>query len=276
MSFLARSSLLWGLIVMSLSPIGNASAGMPDFLPRRGMCGLGRITAYQNTGQNQWTVHMADVQTLFEDRRSADDRVKPPGKMTIDMITGLGGVVTLPSDNWIGRVALFVVNRSNGRNTLSTLRLPLAPDGSPFFVFGPEPDQRPEKIREFVKILTLNDAGERLRRLYDVVESREELDFLRSYAAKQVGRIGVQDSSSRKTILQRLARWRDDSELPLGLRLVVDDVLVDISPLSYQWTEARVAFLTGVRDAPSSPRYEADHARRRLVQAQKKKEEQDR
>jgi hypothetical protein len=129
---------------------------------------------------------------------------------------------------------------------------------------------------ELVDVLKLGSVQEQLRRLFEIVEAKGEPVFLRSYAMWQVGRESAESPATHATVMGHLADWRDNDRLPVGLRLVADDVLVDRSPPAYQWSAARVAFLASVRDAPSSPSYEADHARRRLQQAQKKQDEQGR
>jgi hypothetical protein len=263
-------------IVFMLSAV-CASAGFADeydFLPRQGICGVGRIAACRHLGENDWEIELEHVEVLLECRERDKEKIAWPEEMAVQVTTGEVGSLKVPSPKWVGKNALFAAKPVGAHVVAqpSNKRLPLSPDGSTFFVFDAEPEKRVEKIRAFVKIMKVKDVAKRLQGFYGVVESEDQPLFLQSFAARQIGRISIEKQDLADEIRKRLANWRDSEKMPIALCLAVDDVLVDVSPASYQLSKERIDFLTAVVNSPISPPEQADHARRRLEQAQQKRE----
>jgi hypothetical protein len=271
---------LWFLVAAwSCPPVSiprDEPAKVPDFLPRGGLCALGEVARVEKVGVNRWLVRLGKVRPLFQDRPEAVDRVEPGQDLSVVLMTGLGGALVEPGDDWKGRMAIVLTKPFAGEELVSSSALPLAPSGQAFFVFDPGPDPRPEAIVGFADILRLDDPAEQIPRLQQVVEDGRRPIFLRTYAARLVGHLGQDDPVRRAAVAERLARWRDDPKSPPELRMMADDVLVDTSPPAYQWSAARLKFLSAVRDATDSPKIMAERARQRIEEAMKRQSQLDR
>ncbi|WP_148597242.1 hypothetical protein [Aquisphaera giovannonii] len=256
------------MVAIASLAAGGRMVDSPVDLPRGGLRGMGRIAAVRQGGMNRWAIDMDDGQVLREDPTPAAGRGGAGSKMTVDLATGLGGLMASPSDGWIGRTALFVGTRRDGRLASPRRNLPLAPDGSSFFVFGPGPDRRPGAVRRLVEVSATADLERRSDQLGRYAGDWSEPPYLRALAVDRLAKIGDPDSPLRRSSRERLYRWRDDRSSPLELRFAADHALVDTSPPDNQWSERRMASLAAVRDDPDSPKERAALARRLIDDAE--------
>lgn len=247
-----------------------------DFVPSQGICALGQIADLRQAGPNRWMIEMTDIRILLQNSElgktlSSEASVKIPARMTLNLLTGLGGVLVSPQPQWVGRLALFSGIGGDGVFTVPNVPLPLSPNGASFVVFASDEVPTIRWIEQIADILKLTNSAVRLQRLIELVESPAEPLFLRRFSLQQVARIGVAKSEFDIETRTQLLKWRDSQQLIPELRAYADEVLVDYSPRTYQWSEERLMFLRKLRDVPDLSAVVRNTVIRRIDEVQRLK-----
>ena len=222
------------------------------FLQTNSFCALGQITELHEDKPGHWSIEITNVRILLQNWQSHEtlnskDFVKNYTNLTVNLISGFGGILLWPERNWIGRTVLFSATEHNGSFTVPGVQLPLSPTGQSFS-FVEEP--MIGSIEEVVDILKLNDRTMKLKRMIEFVESPAEPIFLRAFSIQQVAKLGIEKFKLDPDIHTQIKRWRDSKKFIPELRIAADNTLINNSPRTYQWGEERLEFLRELKDEP--------------------------
>lgn len=244
----------WIVIVLGAISAVNGAHGF-DIAPPHGMCALGRIAELRLVEPNRWLIEISDVKVLlqssaFARARSRETLLQHPTEVTLDILTGLGGVLVSPEPEWVGRLALFSAIEGNGIFGVPNLASPLSPNGTSFAVIASDQTQTINAIEHIARILNLTNFVDQQQQLIAFVESSAEPLFLRRCSMQQLARIGRAEPDLHPDTRTQLLKWRNHEQLIPELRVYADEVLVDTSPRTYQWSEERLIFLRGLKEAP--------------------------
>ena len=236
---------LWMTILAMCTSISLAQEF--DFVPPHGMCALGRVTHVEQTGPNRWSVEVIDVRVLLRNSESRNEfsgeaDTSSTSNVTLDIITGLGGILVSPTPEWVGRPVLFCGIKGNGAFAVPNLPLSLSPSGASFAVFASEQEDAIVSIEEAASILSMTNSVARMQHMAESVESSKTPLFLKKFYIQQIAQIGSKESASK------LREWRDGQQLTPKLRLCVDEALVNHSPQNYQWSQERMSFLRNLQE----------------------------
>lgn len=262
---------MWMTVLVACTSISLAQGF--DFVPPRGICALGRVTLVEQTGPNRWSIEVTDVRVLLRNSESGTDfsggaDTSSPSNVTLDIITGLGGILVSPIPEWVGRPALFCGIKGNGAFAVPNLPLPLSPSGASFVVFASQQEDAIVSIEEAASILNTTNSVARLQHLVDSIESSTVPTFLKKFYIQQIAQIGSKESEQNRDIRRKLSEWRDGQQLTPELRLCVDEALINHSPRNYQWSQERILFLRNLQERSNLSPENANVVTRRINAAQ--------